>query len=495
MKPEEIEQYKRLVKWSRVKIVDFVNEFIIDPYNKNTGAGVFITGQQKSGLKAICRLVNDKVDGKEQDKLGVSIMAGKGLGKDALASWVLLWFMFCFPFPKVPCISVSADQLDKVLWAELSKWMMYSPLKDFITLQADKVFRKDVPDDVRGKQWFGFKKAANPKKMSADEQVETLAGLHADYLLQIVDEGSGIANLVYETLEKNQTGICNLMFLIFNPMHAKGYALDTQYKFSHRWVTMRWSAEDSEIVNQANVKRLEEDYGRDSNTFRMNVLGLPPIFDESTLLNWEWVIDAVERNLTVLPEMPLVQSLDCGAGGDTSIIGSRRGNTVFTFKKFSSSNSIEVVNWAGHTIDTDQPDTFRVDTIGIGWAVEGSLREKKGGIVEAADSRRSADNPERFANKRAEMFWTLRELFEKGLIDIPNDPNLLSQLGALKYKPNAKGRTQISEKSEMKKEVGESPNEADALAMLYYYPENLTSKMRKVNIIDMMIRGGTWMSG
>ena len=484
-------QQKNLIRKCQSDIVFFVNTFVVDPYNKAVGTNYFITKQQKDGLKAVQKLVKDKREGKRREVLGVSIMSGKGTGKDAMAVWTILWFMFVFPSPKVPCISVSSDQLDKVLWSEMSKWLSQSLVKDFFVLQADKLFRKDIPDDQRGKEWFAFKKAANPK-MAPNEQVETLQGLHADYMLEVVDEGSGILDPVFETLENNMTGKCNLILLIFNPMHTKGYAVETQQGKQDDWVCLNWNSEDSEIVDQSRILRVAKRYGKDSNTYRMNILGLPPLFDEETLINWDWVMSAIDRGIEVPPDLPLVGSLDCGAGGDSSIIANRRGNKISPFKRYKTADSTELTNWAGVHIDTDQPDCFRVDTIGIGWAVEGALREKKGNLVEAADVRRNADEPERFANKRAEMYWTVRELFEKGIIDIPDDSNLKDQIAATRYDFDYKGRIKIIEKKKIKAELGYSPDEFDALCLLYYYPDVMTS--RKHEFVKQKPTRVGWMS-
>jgi hypothetical protein len=187
--------YEQFVTKIRQDIEFFVESCIIEPYNKATGSNLFITNQQREALKAINKLVLGKEQGKAKDILGVSVMAGKGNGKDALTSWVILWFMF-FPWPKIPCVSVSADQLSKVLWSEIGKWLTHSIIKDYFVLQNDKLYFKDVPDNVRGKRWFAFPKAANPKK-SLDEQVETLQGIHEDYLMEVVDEGSGVEDSVY----------------------------------------------------------------------------------------------------------------------------------------------------------------------------------------------------------------------------------------------------------------------------------------------------------
>jgi phage terminase large subunit len=480
---------ERLIERCTFDIVFYVNEFIIDPYNEATGSNYFITCQQKEAMIKLMDLVHAKRKGERQDILGVSIISGKGTGKDAFTTWVLKWFMFCFPFPKLPCVSVSSDQLDKVLWSEVSKWNSHAKDKDFFVLQTDKFFRKDVDDNVRGKEWFAFKKAANPK-MALNEQVETLQGLHADYMLQIVDEGSGVLPPVYEALENNQTGLCNLMLVIFNPMHATGYAIDTQYKNSDRWVALRWNAEDSEITNKENHKRIAEDYGKDSNAYRMNVLGLPPLFDEKTLINPDWVMEAVNKNIIPLPNSPLIMAMDCGGGGDKSIIGARRGNKLYPFRRNNTSESQELENWAGSIIDDENPDEFGVDVIGIGWHVEGSLRDKKGSIVYSCDTRRTADDPERFENKRAEMWWRLREQFERHILSIPDDPDFILQLVSIKYDHNKKGLIQIWEKKKLKKEIGHSPDEGDTAAMLYYNKDDRHSTKRTSSKPPRKQKGG-----
>src|SRR3989304_4848414 len=102
------------------------------PSGRATGGKISVRTLRRGGIEAVRKLVKAKLykcwgktfsKGEEVffRKFGISIMAGKGLGKDALASWLICWFMVCFPNCKIPCTSVSADQLNKVLWSELSK--------------------------------------------------------------------------------------------------------------------------------------------------------------------------------------------------------------------------------------------------------------------------------------------------------------------------------------------------------------------------------------
>ncbi len=466
----------RLIKKWRDDHAAFVNDAILAPYNEAKGTSYLMTPHQREASDALSRLVREKRDGKARDVLGISIMSGKGTGKDAWSSWAILWFLSCFLYPKVPCVSVSADQLNKVLWSEISKWLMHSAIREHFTLQNDKLFFTDLTAAERGKRWLAFPKAANPKQ-TFEEQVETLAGIHEDYLMQVVDEGSGILENVFQVLEGNMTGPVNLMLLIFNPTRSKGYAVDTQYKHAERWRTFLWSAEDSPIVDRATIQRLEQDYGRDSNTFRVKVLGLPPLTDEQVLIPWEWIEDAINRPLDPTPFAPLVKGLDCGAGGNKSVIATRRGPIVYRFKRNTTPDSVQLSNWAGTDIDAENPDVMRVDTIGIGWAVEGSLREKKGSVIEPADARRTADDQAKFFNKRAEMYWRLREQFQNGTISIPDDPDLQNQLGAMKCE-YYKSQIKIVDKKKIVQEIGHSPDEAEALALTYFYPDHMVSKSK-----------------
>ncbi|MFA6972866.1 MAG: hypothetical protein WC208_15900 [Gallionella sp.] len=449
-----------------------------------------LTNQQSNALEELGKLVRAKFlrsqgkalteeENRYASKIGLSIMSGMGTGKDTMAALIILWANYCLPDCKNIATANNAKQLRNVLWSEIGKWMRrearkregskFTMLEEVLELQSEKLFYREF----KGETWFTESVTVNTK-LSDEEQAEGIAGRHEDFQLIVVDEASGISNAVFKNFERTLTRAMNLMVIIFNPKRTGGYAIESQS--DPRFISLRWNAEESELVEQDHIRSQAERYGKENNDYRISVLGLPPIVDESTLIPPDWIEDAVDRDITVSENDLLIKSMDCGAGGDSSVICTRRGMQVYPLNRMKSPESSVLINWACNDIDAQRPDVFRVDTVGIGWAVEGTLREKRGFIIEAADCRRTADNPERFANKRAEMFWNLRDAFERGVISIPDDLRLIKQLRTLRSKYNDKGKLQIIEKAKLKPELGYSPDEVDALALNFFKADSFVSK-------------------
>ena len=78
-----------------------------------------------------------------------------------------------------------------------------------------------------------------------------------------------------------------------------------------------------------------------------------------------------------------------------------------------------------------------------------------------------AYDSERFANRRAELYWNLRERFRTGDIALPRDEILLSELTGIRYSHSSTGKIKMESKEEMKKRGGRSPDRADMLALLF----------------------------
>lgn len=75
----------------------------------------------------------------------------------------------------------------------------------------------------------------------------------------------------------------------------------------------------------------------------------------------------------------------------------------------------------------------------------------------------------RFANKRAEAFWRMREALDPdqeggSKVQLPPDPELRADLAAATYEATARG-IQVESKKDIKKRIGRSPGRGDAVIM------------------------------
>ena len=417
-------------------------------------------------------------------KIGISIMSGQGTGKDFFAALALMWFMSNFSYPKCSATANTNKQLMNVYWSEISKIMAlskrmdendpYSPsvLQDMFTVQTEKVFNKQLPEGEKGKRWFCEAVTINSTS-SPEDQGAAMAGRHERHMLFVFDEAAGIHDAVYKPVEGTLTGVVNLVLIIFNPVKRKGFAIDSQN--DGRYVAMRWNSEDSEIVSRAHIEGMAQKYGTDSAPYRIRVLGLPPIADTDALIPYDWVIDAVDREISPGEDDAHVLGVDVGAGGDKSVIARRHGGRIYDLFRNNTKDTMQTVGWVGLKMEEFEAHAAMVDNIGVGAGVYNRLHEL-GYKAYAADVRRKADQELKFLNKRDEIYWRLRDMFEKGTISIPNDQDLIDQLTSIKYAPMSDGRIKVQSKKEMRQHGMASPDEADAVALTFYLNDNLFRK-------------------
>jgi hypothetical protein len=91
--------------------------------------------------------------------------------------------------------------------------------------------------------------------------------------------------------------------------------------------------------------------------------------------------------------------------------------------------------------------THVVDVVGVGAGVYDRLVELGIPVVPYNGGEAPFDK-ERFVNARAEDYWSLREIFEAGEIDIDElDDVLAAQLGSIKWTVDSRGRIKIESRT------------------------------------------------
>jgi phage terminase large subunit len=406
----------------------------------------------------------------------VALKASKGPGKSTVMAWLLWWFMATRAHPRVIATSISAANLKDGLWTEVSRWRSQSP---FLTAAFDWTAERVTAVDHPSTWWA----SARAWSQSADstQQSNTLAGVHADHMMFLIDEAGGIPDAVVATAE---AGLANAdpargteakLIIAGNPTHLSGplYRACTQER-ALWWVKeITGDPDDPQRAPRVSIAWAREQiakYGRDNPWVLVNVFGKFPPGQADTLLGVEEVGLAATRVLTErdYQDEPKVLGVDVARfGDDETCIMLRQGRAAFRPKSFRNLDTMETAGQVALVIDKQMPDAVFIDVTGIGAGVVDRLSQLGYPVIGVDFGSRALSG--KFANKRAEMWWTMADWVRAGGA-IPDDATLRSELPGPKYKFTSDGRLLLESKDDMKKRGVPSPNRADALALTFGAP-------------------------
>lgn len=242
----------------------------------------------------------------------VSIKSGQGVGKTGLEAAVFLWFITCFPYPRIVATAPTKQQLHDVLWSEISKWMSKSELLSML-LKWTKTYVYMVGNE---KRWFGVARTAT--------KPENMQGFHEDNMLFIVDEASGVADPIMEAILGTLSGSNNKLLLCGNPTRTSGTFYDSHTRDRALYKCHTVSSADSSRTNKENIDSLIRKYGWDSNVVRVRVRGEFPNQEDDVFIPLS-LIEQCSSKLLELDDTDGMQFVSLGVdvarfGDDETII-------------------------------------------------------------------------------------------------------------------------------------------------------------------------------
>ncbi len=424
----------------------------------------------------------------------MSIRSGHGTGKDAFASWLVLWFIITRPYPKIVCTAPTARQLSDILWAEIHKWSRKSTMSHFLEHQKDKIYMIGAKAE-----WFA-KAITTSITASADAQAETLAGIHGDHVLVVVDESSGVPDPVFVPLEGILTSDDNRVLLIGNPTKATGYFHDTHAnkRLASKWSLLTWNSEESTNVTGDYIEYMTEKYGEESNVYRVRVLGLPPVEGEDVLIPMAWAQACIDNPISVAEDEVKYLGVDVARfGSDKTVLLPRIGNRIYPWTEFHKIGTMDVAEKVNEKLNDkdDNVAAAAIDEIGVGAGVVDWLTKHRMGrrdIFGVNVARKSMKlhrtGEPRFASLRDELCWTVREKCEKFAYSFPFSRDskiseeLVNEMCSLHYEFDKKGRIKVESKRDMKKRGIASPNIFDALMLSEYFQSPSYSAVMKASV-------------
>lgn len=401
----------------------------------------------------------------------IAMKASKGPGKSCIEAWLAWNFLLTRPHPKIACTSISGDNLRDGLWTEMAKWMQVSPLlKQAFVWQKERIFARDHPDTwwMAARQWS---KSADPSALG-----NTLAGLHADYIMFILDESGGIPDAIMASAEAALSS-CKEGHIVQagNPTHLEGplYRACTSERAMWHVVEITSDPDDpnrSPRVKAEWAREQIEKYGRDNPWVLVNVFGKFPPSSFNALIGPEELQASIRRRYheTELIAHPRILGIDVARfGDDSTIIFPRQGLQAFNPIQYRNINGTQGAEITARKINEWEVDATFIDNtggFGASW-IDNLLRLGKSPI--GIHFSESASNPQ-FYNKRSEMAFLLVDWIKRGGA-LPDCNEVIQALAQTSY--TFKGEQLLLEpKEDVKAKLGYSPDHLDALMLTFAMP-------------------------
>lgn len=151
---------------------------------------------------------------------------------------------------------------------------------------------------------------------------------------------------------------------------------------------------------------------------------------------------------------------------DRTAIVFRRGRTAFRVEYHEKLNAMQVAGKLAAYHQEFRPDAIIIDKGGIGAGIYDRLVELNIPVIGIMFAH-AADDPERYENKKAEIWWRMREWFEDQPCRIPNNPAFIADICAPQPDVSSNGRKMVEPKNKLEKRQIRSPDGGDALALTF----------------------------
>lgn len=422
-------------------------------------------------LEDIGRQVRERAfDGtRAVDAVRAAVASGHGIGKSAVTAWLTLWIMSTRPNARGVVTASTAPQLESKTWAQIASWSKRCITRDWWDVSTGRGSMKMVAK-VAPESWNCYAQTARA------ENAESFAGLHAadSSPFFLVDESSGVPDAIHEVMLGAMTDGEPFLLAFGNPTRNTGWFHGAFNGQRHRWTTRQIDSRDVAITNKKQIDEWVADFGVESDFVKVRVRGIFPTASSLQFIARDIVDTAMAREAPPSRFETVVIGVDPARfGDDSSVIFTRAGRDAQTWPPIRlrqvdtmtlASRVAEHANFlrsAGHRV------AINVDGGGVGGGVVDRLRSLHFPVNEVQFGSR-ANDPRRFANKRAEIWGAMRDWLTGGAL--PRDEALAVDLTSVEYAFNAVDAIQLERKESMKARGLASPDTADALACTFAVP-------------------------
>ena len=425
-------------------------------------------------LDDIGRSVRERAfDGvKSVEPIQYAVSSGHGIGKSAMAAWLTLWIMSTRPYSRGVVTANTGEQLASKTWAGVSAWLSRAVNRHWFEITTGKgamrMVHKEAPEAWRV-----------DAQTSREENSESFAGLHAASSTPwyLFDEASAIPAKIWEVSEGGKTDGEPMHFAFGNPTRNTGAFAECFGRQRHRWNTRQIDSRSVAITNKATLNGWVADYGEDSDFVRVRVRGVFPAASSMQFIGRDLVDAAMSRqpvDESARPGRVAAVGVDVARfGDDQSVIRTRVGRDAASVapKRYRGLDTMQFSARVAEHVEMMRGLGLRVvlfiDGGGVGGGVVDRLRQLRYDPIEVQFGGK-ADDPRKYANKRAEMWGTMKEWLTIGCLQ--RDEATATDLTSVEYGFRPDDSLLLESKESMKSRGLASPDDGDALALTFAQP-------------------------
>jgi phage terminase large subunit len=416
----------------------------------------------------------------------VSVRSGHGIGKSSAAAFGICWFLETHDYAKVPCTAPSAHQLRDVLWGELSKWRRVADeqsaarsdpafcwLSRLFRLVTDRLF------DVSAPEWGAVARTASK------ENPEALQGFHADHLLFVIDEASGVEEAIFESAEGALSTAGSRVLMLSNATRTHGTFYDSHHTNRGSYAALHFRSHESPLVDPAYRDRLVRKWGEGSNVVRVRADGDFPRQEDDVLISLDLTEPCLSREVVPGAGVRRLGVDVARMGADRTTLVLRQGRVVDQIKVLAKQDTMQTVGQIVAVLLAWGVEEIAVDMIGLGAGVHDRLRElQHQGVIRATvvgvNVAQKAPAVRHPADARPRLLrdylWlaVAQWLREDAPVFCAPDrqacEDLAGELASVQYALDSQGALVVEDKEAMRKRLGHSPDLADGLGCTFAPP-------------------------
>jgi hypothetical protein len=389
-----------------------------------------------------------------------------------MVSWLIMFIMDTRPYSMGVVTANTSDQLRTKTWAELAKWHSIAKTAHFWNYSNS---RGSMSLSRNGSKTVSQKWRTDAMTARA-ENAEAFQGLHAanSVPFYIFDEASGIDDAIWSARMGGASDGMPMSFDFGNPTRKSGQFFENCVGArKDRFIVRQIDSRSVHVTNKGLFQEWLEDYGEDSDLFKVKVRGVFPSTGSVQFIGTDLVDAAMSRPATVTsPHDPLVIGCDIARFGDNdTILYPRIGYDARShgYKRYNGLDQVEVMEKIIELVVYFQSlgrkcDGLFVDGGGLGAGPVDMLRRAGWNPIDINFGGRSSDP--RYRYKGDQMWASMRDALPS--LILPYDIQLKQDLTQREYSlMESMGKITLESKKMMRERGVSSPDVADALALTF----------------------------